>query len=201
MVGDISGSFSMLQQSVSRGSWGSRCTSGSETARHTPRHDSRMIAPSGVFCFSNTNQKHGQPGRRCRSTRRAGLEAQVAPFAQRSCDGPSLYSWWQQQRAVQRQPGYTYGAFRSFDVFTETGVPRREPCRPNGRTVSPERELHELSVLPWRLAVASFLVILAAGSGALPDATRLRWWAWMRRRVRARAAAGLVVEGCLRRWA
>jgi hypothetical protein len=40
--------------------------------------------------------------------------------------------------------------------------------------VSPERELHELSVLPWRLTVVSFLVILAAGSAALPDATRLR---------------------------
>lgn len=40
--------------------------------------------------------------------------------------------------------------------------------------MSPERELYELSVLPWRLMADSFLVILAAGSAALPDATRLR---------------------------
>ena len=54
-----------------------------------------------------------------------------------------------------------------------TGVPRREPWRPYGRTVSLVRALHELSVLPWRLALVSFLVILAAGAAALPDATRL----------------------------
>lgn len=55
-----------------------------------------------------------------------------------------------------------------------TGVPRKEPCRPYGRTVSPERELQELSMLPWRSIVVSFFVILATGFGALPDATRLR---------------------------
>ena len=39
---------------------------------------------------------------------------------------------------------YTYGAFRSLDVFTVTGVPRREPWRPYGRVVSLVRALHEL---------------------------------------------------------
>ena len=67
--------------------------------------------------------------------------------------------------------------------------------------MSPERELHELSVLPWRLTVVSFLVILAAGSAALPDATRLRVVGVGAAVVRAPAVAGVVVESCLRRWA
>ena len=75
---------------------------------------------------------------------------------------------------MQAQQEYTYGASGSLDVFTVTGVPRREPWRPYDRTVSPVRELHELSVLPWRLLLVSSLVILAAGSAAQPDATRLR---------------------------
>lgn len=86
-----------------------------------------------------------------------------------------------------------YGALKSLEVFTVTGVPRREPCRPYGRTVSPERELHELSMLPWRSTVVSFLVMVAAGSAALPDAMRLRV-VGVGAAVRAAMAAGVVVE-------
>lgn len=87
---------------------------------------------------------------------------------------PDTCSLWRRRHSMQAQRENTYGALRSLDVFTVTGVPRREPCRPYGRTVSPERELHELSVLPWRSMVVSFFVILATGSAALPDAKRLR---------------------------
>lgn len=130
MVGEISDSFSMLDQSVSRGSWGSRCASGSETAGQTPRHDSRMTAHRGAHCFSNTSKKHGQPGPRYRSTRGADLEAQIAQVAQRCQHRPDACSLWRQQRAMKAQREYTYGAFGSLPVFTVTGVPRREPWRP-----------------------------------------------------------------------
>lgn len=45
VVGEISDSFSMLHHRVSRGSWGSRCTSGSETAG-TRRDITRSDCPS-----------------------------------------------------------------------------------------------------------------------------------------------------------
>jgi hypothetical protein len=62
----------------------------------------------------------------------------------------------------------------SLDVFTVTGVPRREPWRPYGRIVSPERELQLLSVDPWRPMDSGFLVIVTALSySALQDAMRL----------------------------
>ena len=93
MVGETSGSFSMLHQNVSRGSWGNRCASGSETAAQTPRHDSRMTAHRGVLCFSNTSKEQGQPQPRHRSTRGADLEAQVAPVAQRCQHRPGSCNW------------------------------------------------------------------------------------------------------------
>ena len=67
---------------------------------------------------------------------------------------------------------YTYGAFKSLDVFTVTGVRRREPWRPYGRVVSLVRALHELSVLPWRWMPASLRVMVAADAAALPHAAR-----------------------------
>ena len=132
VVGEISDSFSTLDQSVSRGSWGSRCTSGSETAGQAPRHDSRMTAHRGARCFSNTCEKHGQPGPRHGSTRGADLEAQIAQVAQRCRHRPDACSLWHQQRAVGAQQEYTYGAFASLPVLTVTGVPRSlsEPWRP-----------------------------------------------------------------------
>lgn len=92
MVGEISDSFSILDQSVSRGSWGSRCASGSKTAGHTPRHGSRMTAHRGVHCFSNTSKKHGQPGPCYHSMRGADLEAQIAQVARRSQHRPGACS-------------------------------------------------------------------------------------------------------------
>jgi hypothetical protein len=48
----------------------------------------------------------------------------------------------------------------SLFVRTVTGVPRREPWRPYGRIVSPERELQLLSTDPWRPTDSGFLVIV-----------------------------------------
>jgi hypothetical protein len=53
----------------------------------------------------------------------------------------------------------------SLVVRTVTGVPRREPWRPYGRTVSPERELQLLSVDPWR-ATVSFRVMVTGSRTA-----------------------------------
>ena len=106
VVGEMSDSFSMLHQSVSRGSWGSRCASGSETAGQTARHDSRTIAYRGVLCSSNTSEKHGQPGARSCSTCGAHVEAQMAQVAQvaQLCQhGRGSWSLWRRQRAVQTQ--------------------------------------------------------------------------------------------------
>jgi hypothetical protein len=132
VVGEISDSFSTLDQSVSRGAWESRCASGSETAGQAPRHDSRMTAHRSARCFSNTGKKHDQPGPRHGSTRGADLEAQIAQVAQRGRRGPDACSLWRQQRGVGAQREYTYGAFASLPVLTVTGVPRSlsEPWRP-----------------------------------------------------------------------
>jgi hypothetical protein len=78
---------------------------------------------------------------------------------------------------------------RSLVVLTVTGVPRREPCRPYGRAVSPERELQLLSVDPWRAAV-SFLVMVTDKTHGERDAMRRR-----------RTGGCLRVVGCLRREA
>lgn len=133
MVGEISDSFSTLDQSVSRGSWGSRCASSGETAGQTPRHDSRMTAHRGARCFSNAGKKHGQPGPRHGSTRGADLEAQIKRVAQRCRHRPDACSLGRRlQRAAGAQQEYTYGTFASLPVLTVTGVPRSlsEPWRP-----------------------------------------------------------------------
>lgn len=105
--------------------------------------------------------------------------------------------------AEEAQREYTYGAFASLPVLTVTGVPRSlsEPWRPWGRSVSPVRALHELSVLPWRLAVASFLVMLASHGGVGGAARRDAPVAVGADGVVLGAGVQVVVEGCLRRWA
>lgn len=81
-------------------------------------------------------------------------------------------------------PGHTYGWLASLAVLTVTGVPRRVP-RPWGRIVSPERELHELSLDPWR--PTSFRVMVTA-AGTEGDAMRPQGEG-VRRRLRDSRAA------------
>lgn len=89
VVGDISGSFSKLHQSVSRGSWGSRCASSSETAGQTPRRLANDC-PSRRFLLLE-HQQETRPTtsplsqhawRRSRGTDRAGRAAPPAQAGQ-----------------------------------------------------------------------------------------------------------------------
>lgn len=194
VVGDISDSFSMLQSSVSRGSWGSRCTSGSKTAR-TGRDTTRERLPVPAYVAGRTRRRNTASQVRTVAARATPVSKHRSRRSRRSrgTGAAGSHSSWRRRRGVHARQENTYGALGSLEVFTVTGVPRREPCRPYGRTVSPERELHELSMLPWRSTVVSFLVMVAAGSAALPDAMRLRV-VGVGAAVRAAMAAGVVVE-------
>jgi hypothetical protein len=94
-----------------------------------------------------------RPARVCAAARRRTARLDAPALA--TCD----------ESTRPRTRGHTHW-LRSLVVFTVTGVPRSEPWRPYGRTVSPERELQLLSTEPWRAAAVSFLVIVAGGSRA-----------------------------------
>lgn len=85
MVGEISDSFSMLHQIVSRGSWGSQGAFGSETAEQAPRHDRRQLpvmdpAASRTAARDTANQLPALAG-----GHRANVEAQRAQGVRCSC--------------------------------------------------------------------------------------------------------------------
>jgi len=95
-----------------------------------------------------------------------------------------------------RRPGHTYW-FMSLVVLTVTGVPRREPWRPYGRIVSPERELQLLSADPWRPMDSGFRVIVTGRRCSTRCACKWRGW-----RVEGGGCSGRCeVGGCLRRRA
>jgi hypothetical protein len=88
----------------------------------------------------------------------------------------------------------THGAFGSFVVLMETGVPRLLPRR-IGLAVSPERELQELSTEAWRPRIPSRRVMARAAAAAAADGAGKRVRACVRAGVRAWARAYLGPEG------
>lgn len=164
------------------------------------RDDSQMTARRGVFCFSNTSKKHGQPRPRYRSTRGADLEAQIAPVAQLLQHRPGSSSLWQQPLAVQTQLRAYVRCIWVLGCFHRDGRAAQRPLSPIGpHSVARARAVRALGAA---MAVDGRFVPRHPRGGVGGAARRDAPAGFGRGCGRQLLLLGLwSIEGCLRRWA